>query len=132
MSPLLSICIVVVTIALVVLAVAAFRVLVRVGTAVERATETMIVLTKLLEDATRTSAEFRELAESLEGVSKSLREPAARLGEVGDRIASTSSGLLDQVEDPLRRVVSLVQMIKSVVRALTGAPPQQAPSKEGS
>ncbi len=120
MNTLIAVCIVIVTVALVAVAVAAIRAVSRFSEAVDGAAKTTTALTALLEDATRTSAEIRGLAVSLEDVSKRLSEPATRIGEVGARVASISSGLLDEVESPVRRAVSIVRTLRAVAGALAG------------
>lgn len=119
MNPFLQVCIVLVTAALVVLAIAAIRAMIQFERAAREVGETADAMQRMLEDASRTSSEVRELVVSLESVSNSLRGAAAKLGAVGDRAAAVSSVVLDEVEAPVRKAAALVRGFRAGAAMLT-------------
>jgi ABC-type transporter Mla subunit MlaD len=118
MNTAVVICIAIVTGALVVLAFAAARALGRFAQAGEQAAETAKTLDVLLKDATHTSREIRELVESLEGVSASLTATAERLGVVADRAADVSTGVLDEIEAPIKRAIRVVRGVRNATSSI--------------
>jgi len=112
MSSVIEVCVAIATGVILVLAVFAIRTLVRFARAGEQASETVKTLDALLRDATDTSREIRGLVESLETVSASLTKAAGQLGGVAERAASVSNDVLDEVEAPVRRAVSLMRGVR--------------------
>lgn len=113
MTPLVQVAIGVVTIAFVVVAIAVVRALRRFEKAVDVVTEPNGAWAQLLENASRTSAELRELVVKLENISENLTGVSAGFRGLGERALAVSSAMLDEVEPPIRRAVSLARGIRA-------------------
>lgn len=118
MTPFVQIAIGMVTIAVLVMAVAVVRALRRFEMAVDAVTEPNGAVAKLLENASETSTEVRELVVKLEGISDNLSEVAERFRSLGDRACTVSSAILDEVEPPVQRAVSVARGIRAGAEVL--------------
>jgi uncharacterized protein YoxC len=113
MTPFVQAAIGLVAIAIVAVAIALVRALGRFTKAVDSATEPTGAVAMLLENASRTSAEVRGLVVKLEVISESLAGAAEGIRGVSDRAVQVSSAILDEVEPPVRRAVSLARGVRA-------------------
>lgn len=118
MNPFVQVAIGVVTIAFVVIAIAVVRALGRFSKAVDVVTEANGPVATLLENASRTSTEVRELVVKLEGISDSLTGVAESFRSLGDRAFAVSSAILDEVEPPVQKAVSVARGIRAGAEVL--------------
>lgn len=106
-----QICMVVVTIALVGLAVVAIRVMLQTKALIERANGSLVELPALIEEARRTSARADELLLAFSHITQSARTGVAQFEHLATRSGQLASNVLDEVEGPLTRVVGLMRGI---------------------
>lgn len=136
MTPTIEIAIIVLTAVIVIVAFAVVRALSRFSRAVDAMTEETGPLSTLLEDARKTSNEIRELVAKLESISNAFQGAASRIGSVGERAASVSSAMLDQIEPPVRQALSLVNGFRVGAEFLADRwsqrSPAEGPRQEGS
>ena len=114
MTPLVSICLVAVTLSVVAIAVALIRALMRV----ERVTEQVGRLASELQEwtigARQLTRETHEAMESLRGLVVPVRRVVDRFEALADRTAGLSEAVLGEVESPIRLVVAAARAVKSV------------------
>lgn len=126
MPVLMQVCVVIVTMALVLLAFATLRTMRRFEEAAKEVAETADAFQSTVTDLKQTSGEIRELIVSLEEFTTGLKSTAARFEAVGDRAADISNLVLNEIEGPVRRAAGLVRGIKVGTGALfhrwTGRP----------
>jgi hypothetical protein len=118
MSWIVEACVIVVTLTFLGVAIMTIRALGRFAKIADLVTEQTGAFRTLVEDATRTSAEVRQLVDSLESVTESFAGAASKLGRVGDRAASMSSVVLDQVEPPVLKAVALARGVRAGAEVL--------------
>lgn len=118
MTPVVQIAICVSAAAFVVMAIAVVRALGRFAKAVDVVTEPTGALAKLIENASHTSSELRELVVKLETISDSLTGVAEGFRSLGGRALAVSSAMLDEVEPPIQKAVSLARGIRAGANAL--------------
>lgn len=119
MSTLIQVCIVVVTIAVVMVAYVAARLMLRLETTTKKFEAGYVRIEEILEDSRQTSRKVRDLVAVLEQIAHSVRLGVDRIEGVVDRATSVSSTVLDEIERPVLSVVAVVQRLRSGVRALT-------------
>ncbi len=118
MISIVDICVILATATFICVAIATIRALGRFTKIADLVSDSTAAFKNLAEDATRTSAEVRELVDSLEAVTESFAGAASKLGIVGDRAASVSSAMLDQVEPPVRKAVAIVEGVRAGAEVL--------------
>ncbi len=118
MPPLLQICIVIVTIALVALAFVTIRVMLRfekTADAFARTAEGMHASISQIEAVTQ---EVRSVVMSLADIAPALRRTSARFESVAERTTNLTHVVLDEIERPIHRAVALARGVRSGVSAL--------------
>jgi hypothetical protein len=120
MSPIIQVCVVVVTIAVVLLAYVGARTMLRLEATTKRLEARFAHLDEILEDSRQTSRKVRDLVIVLEQIAQSARSGVERVGGVVGRAASMSTAVLDEIERPVRDVVAVIRGLRSGVRAFTG------------
>lgn len=113
MPALLQICAVIVTIALVAIAIVAIRTMIRFEKAAEQLAETAVAIRDSFEQFQVITREAGELVNSLQDVVPYLTRTASRFEALGERAVNLSSSLLEQVETPLRTVVAVIRGLRS-------------------
>ena len=111
MSTLVQICVVVVTIAVVLLAYVAMRLLLQLQATTRKFEERMVHLEAILEDSRQASRRVVELVGVLEGI-------AASVEGVVNRATSVGSTVLDEIEQPIRGAVAVMRGLRSGVRVM--------------
>jgi len=119
MSTIIQVCIVIVTIAVVVLAYFAARMMFRIEATTKKLEAGYAHLEEILEDSRQTSRKVRDLMGVLEQIAHSVRSGVERIEGVVDRATSVSSTVLDEIERPVRDVVGVIRGFRAGVRALT-------------
>lgn len=113
MTPLVSICVVVITLSVVAITVALIRALMRI----ERATEQFTRLAAELHDWTigahQLTRDAHEVIESANGVIAPIRRVADRFEALGLRAASLSGTVLGEVESSMHTAVAAVRGVKA-------------------
>lgn len=104
-----QICMVVVTIALVGIAVVAVRVMLQTKALIERASSSLVELPALIEEARRTSARADELLLAFSHITQTARTGVSQFEHLATRSSRLASNVLDEVEGPLTRVIGLVR-----------------------
>lgn len=119
MSVLVQFCIVVVTIAVVVVAYIAARLLLQLEAASRKLEATYPSILEILQDLRQTSLKVRDLTVQLEGLTGDIRVAATRVEGVVDQAASLGSTMLDELERPVRHAVALARGVQAGMRVLT-------------
>jgi uncharacterized protein YoxC len=119
MSPLVQACIVIVTIAVVVLAYFGVRMMFRIEATTKELEAGSRHLEEILNDMRQTSVKVRTLLDVLEQIAHTVRSGVERIEGVVDRATSVSETVLDEIERPVRGVVGVIRGIRSGVRSLT-------------
>lgn len=120
MNAIIQVCIVVVTIAVVLLVYFAARLLLRLEATTKKFEAGYVRLEEALEDSRQTSRRIRELVGVIEQIALTVQSGVEQVEGVVDRAASLGTAVLDEVERPVRRVVSIIRGLRSGVQALTG------------
>jgi uncharacterized protein YoxC len=113
MTPLIQGCIVALTAGLIVLIVVAVLTMRRLYHTLDNIDRSLAPLEGLISDATKASAELRELLVSLDDVVDRVDGIVGDFKGVSERGARISGALLDEVEGPARKVTALVRGIKA-------------------
>ena len=113
MPALLQVCAVIVTIALVAIAIVTIRTMIRFEKAAEQLAETAVAIRDSFEQFHVITREAGELVSSLQDVVPYLTRTASRFESIGERAANLSSSLMEQVETPLRTVVAVLRGVRT-------------------
>lgn len=119
MSVIVQICVVVVTIAVVLVAYVAARLMLQFETTTKKFQAAYPNVMEILEDLRQTSLKVRELTVQLEDISRTVQSGATRVEGVVDRAASLSSTVLDELERPVRHAVAVMRGLQTGMRVLT-------------
>lgn len=110
MSPLVQVCIVLVTLGFVAIVVAVLMAMIRLGRAAERLTSTAEVSLAQVE---KIAQESRELLESVREILPPAQRAVRQIGDAGARVAGLSHAILDEIEAPVRAAVALSRGVKT-------------------
>ncbi|HYM79984.1 MAG TPA: hypothetical protein VEY91_01080 [Candidatus Limnocylindria bacterium] len=127
MPAIIQICVVIVTMAVVVMAIMTLRLLVRI----DGLTKSVAEGVKAFEDAiesTRASSQIHELIGTTRQIAHSLRTVAGNVEGVTQRASAISHELLDEVERPVHQAASLVRGLKAGTNFLMQRWTRRAPS----
>ena len=120
MSALLQICFVIVTIAVVAIAVAIIRALQHLRKASDEFSvlaregrEVMVQVRSVTQEASEIVGAFREVAPRLRGV-------VSRIESVGDRVADLSDAVVHEVERPIRTAVAVARGVRYGAQEFVG------------
>ena len=119
MTTLIQVCIVVVTIAVVVVAYVAARTMLQFEATAKKFQAGYARFEEVLEDSRQTSRKVRDLVSVLEQIANSMRTGIERIEAVVDRATSMSSMVLDEIAPPVRNVVAVMRGLRSGFRVLT-------------
>jgi len=108
-----QICMVLVTIALVGMAVMTIRLMLQTRKLIETATRSLAELPTLIEDAKRMSVRADELLIAFSQITGSARDGVSQLEGFATRTSALVSQLLDEVEPPVSKTVGLIRGIKA-------------------
>lgn len=114
----LQICAGVVTTAIVAIAIASVRAMVRFERAAETLTETADVVRRSVSEAREVTHEAHELVAALADAGDRIRGTAVRFSELGDRVATLSRSVVDEVEQPVREAVALARGVRTTAAML--------------
>lgn len=118
MPSVVQVCIVVVTVAMVVVAFMAVRLFLRVETLTQSVTDGVKEIKELLDNSKHTRSKVEELLGILGGIGGSLRSAAARVENVAERAERISTTVLDEVEGPVRQAAALVHGLRTGTESL--------------
>jgi hypothetical protein len=107
MPIILQVCLVVVSIVFVVVAIFVIRLLLRLEKTADEVTLSARAFRESLSEATLAVREVR-------GAVAPIRQAAERFGRLGDRAAGITSTLLDEIEEPVTIVLSLLRGLRGV------------------
>jgi uncharacterized protein YoxC len=113
MQVLLQICAVIVTMALVAIAVVAVRAMARFEKTSEELGRTAEAIRESIGQVQSITHEAKELIGSLGGAVQQIRGTASRFQDLGDRAARLSTSVLEEVETPVRTVVAVARGVRS-------------------
>jgi len=119
MSTLVQICVVVVTIAVVLMAYVALRMLLQLQATSRKFEDRLVHLEGILEDSRQASKRVVELMGVLERIAASVGTGVTRIEAVVDRATLVGSTVLDEIEQPVRDAVAVMRGLRSGVRAIT-------------
>src|SRR5262245_32798442 len=105
----LQICAAVVTTAIVAIAIATVRTMVRFEQAAEKLTETADVVRRSISEVREVTHEAHELVSSLADAGDRLKGTISRFADVGNRVSSLSHAVVDEVEAPVREAVAVAR-----------------------
>ena len=121
MSPLVQLCIVVATLAMVTIAIAAIRAMMRFEAATHEFTRTAATVRDSVEHAEAVTRQVQDLVGSMQTAMAPLRRTAARIDEVAERATRASHAVLDEVESPLRNTLAVLAGLRTGTRSLIEA-----------
>ena len=121
MPVLIQICAVVVTVAVVAIAFATMRAMVRFEAASQEFSRTAETVRESVRKAEGVTRQMQELALSLKSVVSPVRHAADSIDAVAQRAVQISNAMLDEVESPIRTTRALVAGLKTGTRTLFGA-----------
>jgi hypothetical protein len=113
MTPLVQVCLVLVTAAFVAVSIMTVRAMTRIEKAADEFSRTAQSVQRsmaLVEDVTH---EVHELVGSMGEATPKLRRAASMFGELGERLALLSHSLIDEVEAPVRNAVAIARGVRS-------------------
>lgn len=113
MTPLLQVCAVIVTIAIVAIAFVLVRTLAKFEKTAEQLSETAISIRDSLEQFQVLSRRANDLVTSLQEVVPHIRRTAERIESLGTRAAGLSSSLLEAVETPVHTVTAIIRGVRT-------------------
>lgn len=107
MSPIVQVCIVVVTVAIVALAFMATRMIIRFDAMARSLDEGLLQLQQILEEGRVTSQRVHELIDVADDTVLSVRRCLVRIERVVGQATSVGSAVLDEFERPIKRATAL-------------------------
>jgi hypothetical protein len=107
-----QICMVVVTIALLVVAVMAVRVMLQIRGLIQTANLSLAELPGLLEETKRASARAEELLIAFTRITRSAQVAVSQFEGLATRSSALTTALLDEVERPVTHVVGMIRGIQ--------------------
>jgi uncharacterized protein YoxC len=113
MTPLIQICAVIVTLALVAIAVATVRAMLRLERAADEFSQTNNAIQKFLAESKTVTHQIQEVVGRAGSVVDQVRGVADRFQEVGERTARLSSAMVDEVEAPIRTAVAAMRGVRA-------------------
>jgi len=113
MPVLVSICLVIVTVAMVAISIVAVLVLSRMNRVLAELEEGAQILQTTATQVTATGREVQEFIVSIRGLVAPARRAMEGFGLVGERAADLGSVVLDGVEAPIRRTVGLFRGVQA-------------------
>ncbi|NOT32948.1 MAG: hypothetical protein HOP12_02125 [Candidatus Eisenbacteria bacterium] len=112
--PLLAqICILIVTVALVAVAVVSIRLMLQTKALIENANVSLGKLPALLEDVQRTSDRADELLHAFSRITRSAESGVSAVEQLTNRATGLASSLLDEVERPIAQTVGIMRGIRA-------------------
>ena len=114
----LQICAGVVTTAIVAIAIATVRAMLRFERAVDTLTATADVVRRSVSEAREVTHEARELVASLADAAERVKDTALRFSDIGDRVSTLSRSVVDEVERPVREAVALARGVRTTASTL--------------
>jgi len=113
MTPLVQVCLVLITTAFIVVSIMMVRALGRIEKAADEFSRTAQSVQRsmaLVEDVTH---EMHELVGTMGKATPQLRRAASMFGDLGVRLARLSSALIDEVEMPVRNALAVARGVRS-------------------
>lgn len=113
MTPLVEVCVALVTAAFLVVSIVTVRALARIEKAADEFSRTAQSVQRsmaLVEDVTH---EMHELVGTMGKATPQLHRAISMFGDLGVRLAQMSSALLDEVETPVRNALAVARGVKS-------------------
>lgn len=121
MSALVQLCIVVATLSMVAIAIAAIRAMMRFEAATHEFTRTAETVRDSVEHAEAVTRQVQDLVASMHSAMAPMRRTAARIEEVAERAMRASHAVLDEVESPLRTTLAVLAGLRTGTRSLIEA-----------
>lgn len=118
MTPIIEICVVVLTVGLLVAMVVGMISLKRLGRVLENTDRSLVQLEGLLGEARRTLDEGRVLFGSIQATVERVDSIAADASHLSHRVAAISETLLTEVEAPVQRVAAISRGMRAAVNVL--------------
>lgn len=117
MTLLAQICLVVLTLAAVAVTVLAIRMSMRVDHLSRELTGGIEAFRKSMDEAGRTASDLRTLLRSVEEVAENVRGVSQRFESVGNKALDLASSVVDEVETPVRRALTLFRGMRAGTNA---------------
>lgn len=121
MSPLVQLCVVVATLSMVAIAIAAIRAMMRFEAATREFTRTAETVRDSVEHAEAVTRQVQDLVASMHSAMAPVRRTAARIDEVAERAMRAAHAVLDEVESPLRNTLAVLAGLRTGTRSLIEA-----------
>lgn len=121
MTVLLAVCAVVVTVAIVALAIATVRAMNRFENTAQEIQKTAELLRGTIAHSEAVMREVHELADSFGTVVPPLRRAADGIEQLSNRAVGISHSVLNEVEAPVRTTMALINGFRTGTRSLIGA-----------
>ena len=121
MPVLLQICAVLVTLAVIVIAVSVIRAVNRFVLLSDEFSRTNETIRSSVAQAEAMTRQLRELANEVQSIVPPIKRVADRVGDIGERATGLTSAVLAEVENPLRNTLALLTGVRTGTRSLLGA-----------
>jgi biopolymer transport protein ExbB/TolQ len=121
MSPLVQLCIVVATLAMAAIAIAAIRAMMRFEAAIHEFTRTAETVRDSVEHAEAVTRQVEEFVASMQSAVAPVGRAAVRIDELAERAMRASHAVLDEMEPPLRSTLAVLAGLRTGTRSLIGA-----------
>jgi len=121
MSPMVQVCIVVVTVSMVAIAIATIRAMMRFEAATHEFTRTAETVRDSVEHAEAVTRQVEVLVASMQSAMAPVQRAAARIDEVAERAMRASHAVMDEMERPLRNTLAVLAGLRTGTRSLIGA-----------
>jgi uncharacterized protein YoxC len=118
MSPLLTLCAVVVTIAIAAIAVGVLRAMRSLEQSLDEFRKTADVARASIAEIDVVTRQIRELALSVENAVAPLHGTSQRLAGIGERAVQLGDAVLNQIESPIHQTVALLTGVRSGTQTL--------------
>jgi uncharacterized protein YoxC len=110
---LVQVCVVIVTAALAAIAIMTIRAMKRFEAAADKISQTADTVQRSVAEIGNVTREAHEIVSSLSEVAPRVKGVIARFESLGDRTASLSSAVLEEVEAPVRTAVAISRAVRS-------------------
>jgi hypothetical protein len=107
-----QVCMVVVTIALVAMAVMAVRLMIKTNTLIETTSRSLAELPTLIEEARQISARADNLLAAFAQITGSTHAAVSQFENIATRAGALASALLDEIAHPVTRVIGVMKGIR--------------------
>lgn len=121
MPVLLQVCAVLVTLAVIAVAISVTRAVNRFVLLSDEFSRTNETIRSSVAQAEAMTRQLRELVNEVQSIVPPIKRVADRVGEIGERTVGLTNAILSEVENPVRNTLALITGVRTGTRSLLGA-----------